>query len=386
MHNDDRTRVLSLFWNFSVGGVAQYAAVLEGVCEYAPVSIRSFSVLGPNHHANHALMKRLGDKVIVNRSSLLDLEWLRALRKQLRDWQPDIVMSHGFNSHFMAQLCAIISKTPFRPVCSYHGLYHPPTPARRLVANVYNRFTESYIRNRACSTVTVARYSQDYLIKNGIKPDRIKVIHNGIPFLAKAPEAREQLRNEWGVADHDVLVGVASRLDPIKGVKYLIEAFSSIARHRTNVKLVLIGSGPLDNVLKLQVDTLGLKGRVIFTGFRADISNCLSAMDIFVLPSLAESHSIGLLEAMRAEKAIIATDVGGNTESVRHEQEALVVPPADSVALTHSLNRLLDDKSLCERLRVNAYKKFMAEFTEEHMVKCTAEWLMQIASMSLPCR
>lgn len=386
MRDDKDIRVLSLFWNFTVGGIAQYAALLEGVSEYAPISIRSISVLGPRHHANHALLNELNDKVIISRSGLLDVRWLKALRKELRVWRPDIVMSHGFNSHFMARICAVLSDKPFRPVCSYHGLYHPPTSARRLVAGVYNRFTEGYIRRRACSTIAVAEYCRDYLLGHGVDPGRVQVIHNGIPQVEKNILARGKLRSEWGVSQDEILVGVASRLDPVKGVEYLVNAFKGVAARNENVKLVLIGSGSLDENLRSRVTMHGLEDRVVFTGFRTDIADCLDAMDIFVLPSLAEYHSIGLLEAMRAGKAIIATNVGGNTESARHGQEALIVPPADSNAIEASLEKLIADKELRIRFGVKARERYLEEFTVNQMIKHSAEWFVNIAQQPIPCR
>jgi len=386
MQTDRRTRVLSLFWNFTVGGVAQYVALLEGVATCAPISIRSFSVLGPRHHANYALLDKLGDRVVVHRTAPWDIGWVHRLREELRVWSPDIVMSHGFNSHFMARIAATLSDTPFRPVCSYHGLYHPPTPVRHLIGGVYNRFTEYYIRHRACSTVAVADHCRRYLLDKGVAPERIEAIHNGIPDTGQDPVARTRLREEWGIRSEEILVGVASRLDPVKGVAYLVDAFGRVAGRYPQAKLVLIGAGSLDDLLRAQVAALGLSDRVVFTGFRTDIAACLDAMDIFVLPSLAEYHSIGLLEAMRAAKAIIATDVGGNTESARHEQEALIVSPADTAAIAAALERLFSDVTLCNRLGQKARERFLAEFTVDQMVGRTAKWLERIASQPVPCR
>ena len=378
--------MLSLFWNFTVGGVAQYVALLEGVAACAPVSMRTFCVLNPGRHVNYALLNELGDRVIVQRTAPWDIEWIRRLREELRVWAPDIVMSHGFNSHFMALIAAALSDLPFRAVCSYHGLYHPPTPARRVVGGIYNRFTQYYISHRACSAVVVADYCRRYLLDKGAEPARVEVIHNGIPDVEQDPSARARLREEWGIRPGEILVGVASRLDPVKGVTDLVSAFSRVAGGYPQASLVLIGSGSLDDALHAQVETLGLGNRVVFTGFRTDIAACLDAMDVFVLPSLAEYHSIALLEAMRAAKAIIATDVGGNTESARHEQEALIVAPADVEALAAALVRLFNEPLLRDRLGRSARERFLEEFTADRMVQRTAGWLQRIAAQPVPCR
>lgn len=386
MQADSRARVLSLFWNFTVGGVAQYAALLEGVTAHAPLSIRSFCVLGPKHHANYALLDKLGDRVVVHRAALWDLKWILRLREELRVWAPDIVMSHGFNSHFLARIAYSLASSAFRTVGSYHGQYHPPTPSRRLVAGVYDWFTEYYIRSRAYATVAVADCGKRYLIDKGTDPTRIDVIHNGIPDVQPDRSARARLREEWGIRSGEILVGVASRLDPVKGVTYLVDAFSRIADSYPQARLVLIGAGSQDDILRAQVNALGLSGRVVFTGFRTDVAECLEAMDIFVLPSLAETHSISLLEAMRAAKAIIATDVGGNTESVRRNEEALVVPPADAGALSLAMERFFLDNELRVCMGRRAREKFLAEFTVDQMVMRTAKWLEHVAAQPVTHR
>jgi len=127
------------------------------------------------------------------------------------------------------------------------------------------------------------------------------------------------------------------------------------------------------------VQASGLGDRVVFTGFRADVPSCMAAFDVFVLPSLAEYHSIGLLEAMRAGLPTVATDVGGNTESVRDGKEALIVWPGDAEAFVKALGRLLGDGALRENLGRRARQRFLEAFTEERMLKRTAEWLEAIA-------
>jgi glycosyltransferase involved in cell wall biosynthesis len=128
--------------------------------------------------------------------------------------------------------------------------------------------------------------------------------------------------------------------------------------------------------LRQQVAQSGLSGKVVFTGFRPDVSDCLSAFDIFVLPSLAESHSIALLEAMQAGKAIVATDVGGNTESVRQGKEGIIVSPADPDGLAKAIERYIKFPELAIQMGKNAKLRFDNQFTVDVMVKKTAEWMI----------
>lgn len=367
-------RVLSLFWNFSLGGVAQYAVLLERVAQHQDVALRTFCVLKKGRQVDQKSLEQLQDRVVVWRTAIWDFRWLWRLRQEIRDWVPDAVMSHGFNAHLLALLARLFRRT-LRVACTYHGQYHAPTAAKRLVAPLYDGFTEWFLRRHAHGVVAVAEYSKRYLIEHGIEASLIEVIHNGIADVPPDLVARNCLRRDWQVTEKEILVGVASRLDPVKGLAHLLEAFEHLASRQPRLKLLLIGTGTMERELKARVFADGLTDRVVFAGFRSDVPLCLEAMDIFVLPSLAEYHSIGLLEAMRASRPIIATNVGGNTESVRHESEALIVPPADSGALASAVERLIGDKDLRNRLGRAARQRFLEKFTAERTVERTADWL-----------
>ena len=197
-------------------------------------------------------------------------------------------------------------------------------------------------------------------------------------MLFRSPDnsQRDRLRQEWGVREDEILLGIASRLAPVKGVTFLIEAMGLIKKDGPMPKLVIVGTGTLDQALNEQVKQLGLTHKIKFTGFRSDIDQCLGAIDIFILPSLAENHSIAIIEAMRAKKTIIATDVGGNTESVRHMKEAIIIPPHDSISLAEAIKQLMSDKVLQEKLAAKARDRFLQKFTVETMVRETADWLI----------
>jgi glycosyltransferase involved in cell wall biosynthesis len=283
-------------------------------------------------------------------------------------------MTHGFNGHFVARLLRRSGCHKGGLVSSYHGLYHATSAGRKVLAPVFNRFTEWHIR-RTQATVVVAEDSRRYLTGKGIPGKLLEVIHNGIEDCQCNEDARQKLRAEWMVDDHRPVVGVASRLDPVKGIEYLLTAFSRLSRKHGNAVLVVVGTGAVEKQLQAQAAGEGVGERVRFTGFRSDVAQCLCAFDIFVLPSLAEYHSIGLLEAMRAGRPIVATDVGGNTESVRDGREALIVKPADAEALESALDRLLSRDDLREQLGNAARSRFVAEFTEDVMLEKTGAWL-----------
>ncbi len=366
--------VLSLHWGFSVGGVGKYATLIESVGSYAPVQFKSVCILSNDWQTDQINLEQIDIEKIHIRSRL-DTSWIFKISPVIRQFNPDVIMTHGFNGHFVAFIVRIIYKK-IPVVSSYHGLYHATTFARRFFGVFVNPLTDFFLHRVAMDIVCVADYTKEYLCGRGINPDKLTVVHNGIECREPDVSKRSELRNEWGVEDDELLLGVVSRFDPFKGLEYAIDAMRLVIENVPQIKMVLVGSGTLGRQLKEQVENAGLNSRVIFTGLRTDIDQCLGAIDIFIFPSLSEAHSIALLEAMRAGKPIIATDVGGNTESVRHMKEAVIVPAQSAASLAEAMQTLAEDEQLRQKSGENARSRFIEEFTVDIMVKKTAEWLV----------
>ena len=172
--------------------------------------------------------------------------------------------------------------------------------------------------------------------------------------------------SKCGLTNDDFVIGCASRIDPVKGITYLIEAFSDLQKkYNYKFKLIIIGEGTVKKDLEKKAALLGVSKSIIFTGYQNNISDWLDVFDVFALPSLAEYHSIGLLEAMRAGKKIVATNVGGNVESVRHLKEGIIVNSKKSKELFDEISKLYDDKNLASELAEAACRRFHNKFSEQ---------------------
>ena len=106
-----------------------------------------------------------------------------------------------------------------------------------------------------------------------------------------------------------------------------------------------------------------------FSGYQTNIAEWLNGADIFTITSYQENHSIAVLEAMRAGKAIVATDVGGNGESIKDGMEGYLVPAGDVDALANALGKQIADKNIRLQIGNLARKKFVEMFTEEAMMR-----------------
>lgn len=367
-------KILSIYWGFSLGGIAKYAETIEQLHILVPVRLRSLVILPKGRNIDNSTLSAL-NAVIVPVDSVVAPSWILLVRKTIKIEKPDCIMSHGFNGHLVSLFAGFGRKKSLHRLASYHGNYHPPTVSKRFLAPIYNNFSIWFLKWKSASTICVAQYCADILIDNGVPADQLAVIYNGVPECPPVSGSRDDFRRRWGLDPDNVVIVTTSRLDPVKGLHYLVDAFAIVVNKFPTTRLVLIGDGSVRKALEQQVVSLGIQEKVLFTGIRADVSRCLLAMDIFALPSLAEYHSIGLLEAMRAGLPCIVTDVGGNTESVRNGREGLVVKSADAKAFATAMERLLNDSALTRRLGLAAHKRFINEFTKDAMLHKTAGWL-----------
>jgi glycosyltransferase involved in cell wall biosynthesis len=166
-----------------------------------------------------------------------------------------------------------------------------------------------------------------------------------------------------------------ARLNKQKGHSYLLEAVALVPE----AVFVLAGDGPERANLERQARELGLDNRVLFLGYRQDIPDLLASCDLFVLPSLFEGFSLSILEAMAADKPVIASRIGGNAEAVVHGKTGILVPPASPTALAAAIRTVLSDQGLAQRLaaagKARVYQKFSAAIMVQRVTQIYEEIL-----------
>lgn len=372
--------VLSVHWGYAPGGVAHYAAHTDTVYQGGSVSIRSVVVLCRGRPVDTANLARLRDKKVIERTSLLPGAWLKELREEFRHDRPRLVISHGFNGHFVVFVARLLGWTHAAPIATYHGPYHAMSMLGWFKKILFDGFSDFYLKYCARAILAVAGHGRDALLAKGVNEKRVTVIHNGIANLIADPGARERLRREWCIATDTIVIGIISRLEPVKGIMDAIQAFAFIAPECAALQMIIIGVGTQEAELKRSVVAAGFEDRVRFVGFRSDVADCHSAIDIFLLPSISECHSIALLEAMRAARPIVATSVGGNVETVSAGVEAELVPAGEPRAMAVALLSLIHDSQRARMLGEAARRRFLAEFTAEASLDKTVKWLHRCAA------
>jgi len=153
-------------------------------------------------------------------------------------------------------------------------------------------------------------------------------------------------------ADGVRTVGVVGRLRGEKGQAVLLEAFAKIREGCDDLRLRVVGDGPDRAKLEARARELGIADCVEWMGSRPpeEVRRLYRTMDVVVVPSLAEGFGLVAAEALAAGRPVVASDVGGLPEVVKHGETGLLVPPDDAEALADAIARIMDDSSLGERL------------------------------------
>jgi glycosyltransferase involved in cell wall biosynthesis len=226
-------------------------------------------------------------------------------------------------------------------------------------------FTDAYVANSEAVAAS--------LREQGLPSEKIVVIPNGVavPELPTGAE-REQLRAQLGAGPRDELVGMVSRLDPdFKDHGTLLAALAGLAAEGRPVRAAFVGDGAGRAGLERRAAALRVADRVVFTGYRADASRYVAALDVSVLLTYSEGFSNVVLESMAAGVPLVATAIPPNREAVEDGIHALLVPLRDVEATTGALRRLLDDRPLAERLAAAARRRAAERFSLEAQAERT---------------
>ncbi len=263
------------------------------------------------------------------------------LRKHLRANHVDLI-----HSHFSRDLRFIV------PACE--GL-SPRLPI------VLTKHVGSYISKKDAlhrylySRVDLVTAISEVIRKNvidtcPIEPAKVEIIYNGVNLKRFVPseETRRTMRREFSFKETDVVSGMVGRMSSGKGHEEFLHAAKEILQKADNVKFLIVGGasfGEESYAAKIQDlwRSLQLQDSVIFTGFRRDIPELMSAMDILAFPSYAEAFGNVAIEAMTMKLPVVSTNCDGIVDIVADGVTGIQVPPKSSMALAKGLLRLIHD-------------------------------------------
>jgi glycosyltransferase involved in cell wall biosynthesis len=250
------------------------------------------------------------------------------------------------------EIALVASKKNQKPlVATHHGQWTRGAPLYTLIASSYNLFSRAIsLRGVDCPIFLTSSYADSLWLPRAVRR-RVQIVPTGADIHSFSPDLDgSQIRRRYQLDDGAALalfVGSLNASNRYKGVDYLIRALPEIQKTVRNVRLMVVGGGPLLKELQDLTRQMGLDDTVVFTGPIANslLPDYYAAADVFVLPSIRgpENSPVVVFEAMSSARPVVASRLPGVREIVRHEETGLLAPPGDIEALAAALVRVFTD-------------------------------------------
>lgn len=272
----------------------------------------------------------------------------------------DVVVTELFSANLLVRMAAFFVRSRAALVSYEHNLYPNKSRWQILVDRFLAYRTKAIIVDAASVKTFTAK-------QENISEEKFFVLYHP-PLIFEDPQwSREALFQKFNIPLDAQIVLNVSRLVPEKGHEYLMRAAAEIIKKRPNVYFLIVGWGPLEQILKSQIEALKLEKNVILTG-RMDIKDVLPYADVYVEPAIMVDVGIAMLEAMKAKKAIVASNVGEIPVFVYDGENGFLVAPKDVHALIDRISAIVADQALQIR---------MGERSEQIIAPYTIEKYMQ---------
>lgn len=364
-----KTRILLMIDDASLGGGQMHVLLLAKYLSQSKfeVSIATESQ-GWLVDAANALKIPLYQ---INISNKLTWQAFKEVQTLLKTKKFDIIHTHGGTAGFWGRLLSRIFTKSSKIIHTYHGLHYlNNTSLKSRIFQIIDQILLSITDQTICVchadyigglTAKVLSSNSSTIIYNGIEIDKFSEILD-----------KEKSQKIFNIDNETFIFGNVARLHQQKGHKILLQAFAKIVKSHNNAHLLIIGDGELKEELISLTENLGISDKVKFLGKRSDIGEFLSAIDIFVLPSLWEGQPIALLEALAMGKPCIASAVNGIPEIINHGVNGYLVNPNDIDNLYQAMVLLMSDNKLCEQLSNQSKITISDKFSAQNMANETA--------------
>lgn len=298
-----------------------------------------------------------------------DIKAYRSIYRELKKIKPDIVHCHSSKAGALGRIAAKklgVKQIYYTP----HAYYFQNPDSSKLKKNIYI-FLESILsRYFTTKTINVShgerKIALDYKLD---KEEKFIVIYNGIEKNNIVSESKRSiLMNEFNIAKDDIVVGVIARLNKQKDPDTFIDIAKFVLSKYDKVKFIYVGDGELYNHINDRINKLNLNKNIILTGFRKDTEDILDIFDIFLTTALYEGMPYALIEASRAKLPIIATNITGNNEIVKNNENGYLFNRYDIEDESLKIINIIKDKNKLLEMSNKSYEFFENDFTINIMI------------------
>ncbi len=390
MKNDSEIKILQIITLFSIGGATEtVVSMSEGLIN------KGFAVhiaTGPHINSEGSMYETAREKnisVFTFKNLKRDINIFRdliiifELSKFIRKGNYDVVHTHSSKAGVVGRIAAWIARTPVI-VHTIHGLpFHRYQPeAKKQFFILIEKFSNLFCHKIVAVTETIIDTMVGYSI--GIR-DKYVMIRSAFDiniYRQDGDDHIQRIRKRFGIKDDDIVIGKIARLSPLKGHKYILNAFIKISKNYPKAKLLIVGNGELEYELKRFVEINNLKENVIFTGLITpeEIPGIIEIMDILVHTSLLEGLARVLPQAIMMEKPIISFDLDGAHEVILNGKNGFLIQPENVDELAERILYLCNNRSLIGEFGKFGKSFLGDEFSSIKMVEKIAQLYSELFS------
>jgi len=205
-----------------------------------------------------------------------------------------------------------------------------------------------YLFGKFDKVIAISERTKEPLVLGGVPSEKVKVIYNGIElseFSVRMSRKADVLRRDYPLRKH--LVGLIGRIEPFKRQKEFAHVVAQVLKVRQDVSFLIIGE-PAGNqsdyfrAVQMTIEEYDIGEHIVFTGYRRDISEVLSSLDLIV--SLSAGGVV--LEAMASSLPVVGTDIASASEMIDDGITGLLLPQDDFHAVSEAILRLLGDEKM----------------------------------------
>jgi glycosyltransferase involved in cell wall biosynthesis len=375
-----KIKVLQIITRLIVGGAQEHIMYLCDLLEKKRFEVTILSGIQTDDESdcmdevrkksiNLTLLPQLTREI----NPLLDLIVLYKMMVYMKRERFDIVHTNSSKAGIIGRLAAKLAGVPVIVHTAHGWAHHDYMSSWRrrfyiMLERIAEKFSDKIV---AVSELNVKKALND---KIGY-PSKYCIIRSGIDLekFSRLGIYPEREKRKLSIDPQDKVVGSVTRFFDQKAPGDFIRMANEILKSNKKVSFLLVGDGPLKEKIEAMISEYKISEKVILTGFRSDIPELLSIMDIYVLTSLWEGLPRVLPQAMAMCIPIVATCVDGVPEAVKHGENGFLVPAKDYHALAEKTLQLIENPSLAKRMGEAGKKMVYPEFCVKEMVKKTEE-------------
>ncbi|OGS24888.1 MAG: hypothetical protein A2297_04570 [Elusimicrobia bacterium RIFOXYB2_FULL_48_7] len=286
------------------------------------------------------------------------------IRRIAKDSGARIVHTYLFQANIAARLAFLAGRRPLI-VSSIRVMEKQKT---------WHLFFERITSSLCDKLIVNSKTLKEFLVGKNIFPgNKVTVIYNGID-TSRIPKAEKNaLCAKIGCSPDNILIGSIGRLHKQKGFEYLIKAAALLVSRgeAEHLQFLIVGDGPDRKKLEKMAEKPGLKNKIVFTGWNTNTLEIISALDIFILPSLWEGTPNVILEAMACGKPVISTATGAVTELIENNKEGILVQPSNPEELAEKIEWCVKNREKASAMGQKAREKAGKLFSMDKMISET---------------